>query len=189
MPDIKEDLEDIEEENFEQQAFVSYSALRDLLSEEKVTLLIKGLRDSGDIQVYHEKEIIQCILQDGLRLFAILLSLSRPNLILKFIETNSFAHSQLDARLPLSKESLSRIIQDGKLCSRFEKYHWKFVIPFLSADHSHRELHDSARLPIVECREIGEGGLGKVDEISLPASCQDLVPQFEGKVPSPTPLC
>ena len=182
MDSIREELEELDIENYEQKTFITHDALKGLLSVNKITLLIKNLSDKGQIQVYQQEEIIVSILKNGLRLFAILLSMSRPELILKFIEMDHFAHGQLDSRLPLPLESTRLVLKDERLCTKFDKYQWRFLVPFFHADQSHRELHDNARLPFLKCEELGEGGLGRVDKMTLPASCQDLVPQVGGEV-------
>lgn len=105
MDDIREELEELDIQNYEQKPFIAHDALHGLLNESKITLLVKNLSDQGQIQVYQQQEIITSILRNGLRLFATLLSLSRPELIVKFIETDHFAHGQLHSRLPLSLEA------------------------------------------------------------------------------------
>lgn len=92
MDDIREELEELDIQNYEQKPFIAHDALHGLLNESKITLLVKNLSDQGQIQVYQQQEIITSILRNGLRLFATLLSLSRPELIVKFIETDHFAH-------------------------------------------------------------------------------------------------
>lgn len=102
MDDIREELDKLDIENYKQKPFITHDVLSGLLNESKVRLLVKNLSDQGQIQVYQQQEIITSILRNGLRLFATLLSLSRPELILKFIETDHFGLGQLDSRLPLS---------------------------------------------------------------------------------------
>ncbi|KAF6236138.1 hypothetical protein HO173_005767 [Letharia columbiana] len=182
MSEMREELEEAEIENYEQRPFIPHDALKDLLPESKIATLISALAGRGVLEVYQQREIINAILDNGLRLFATLLSLSRPELILKFIETDHFAQSQLDSRLPLSHHSLGLILRDEKLSARFYKHQWKFLAPFFRADQSHRELEDNVILPFIDCKRLGEGGFGEVHQMTMVASYQGLVPEVKGQV-------
>lgn len=182
MSEMREELEEAEIENYEQRPFIPHDALKDLLPESKIATLISALAGRGVLEVYQQREIINAILDNGSRLFATLLSLSRPELILKFIETDHFAQSQLDSRLPLSHHSLGLILRDEKLSARFYKHQWKFLAPFFRADQSHRELEDNVILPFTDCKRLGEGGFGEVHQMTMVASYQGLVPEVKGQV-------
>ena len=182
MDRIRDELEELEVQNYEQKAFVTQDTLKSLFDEKRVTAIITDLSDTGKIQIYQQEEIVKAILANGRRIFATLISLSRPELILKFIEADHFAGGQLDSKLPFSREAVGHILEDEKLSTRFEKHQWKFFLPFFRADQSHRELRASTRLPFVRCEQLGEGGFGEVYKMILPASCQALVPGAEGEV-------
>lgn len=176
MSDMREELEELEIPNYEQKPFIPYDALKDLLSEGRVAALICTLSEQGKIEVWQQREIIGIIVNNGLRVFATLLSFSRPELILKFKETDHFAHTQLDSRLPLFKDSLGLVLQDEKLSAKFYKHQWKFLAPFFRADQSHRELQDNVVLPFIIHERLGEGGFGEVHKVVMAASYQGLVP-------------
>ena len=182
MDRIRDELEELEVQNYEQKAFITQDALKGLFNENRINAIVANLSDTGKIQVYQQDEIVKAVLENGLRLFATLISLSRPELIVKFIEADHFAASQLDFKLPFSKQAVDLILKDDKLSTRFEKHQWRFFLPFFSADQSHRELGVSTRLPFVRCEHLGEGGFGEVYKMFLPASCQGLVPALEGEV-------
>lgn len=182
MDAILDELETLEVLNYEQQPFVPYEAVKSLLTVKKTEEIVFDLSCKGQFQVYQQQEIVRSICSNGLRLFATLLSFSRPELIVHFIEHDHYAHGQLDSRLPLSKLSLDPILKDDYLCSRFDKHQWKFLPPFLNADQSHRELEDGARLPYVKCKRLDDGAFGEVFQMSVLASCQNLIPQKDGEV-------
>lgn len=182
MDRIRDELEELEIQNYEQKAFVTQDALKDLFNETSITKIVTDLSDTGKIQIYQQEEIVKAIVGNGRRLFATLISLSRPELILKFIEADHFAGGQLDSKLPFSKQAVALILGDEKLSTRFEKHQWRFFLPFFCADQSHRELGVSTRLPFVRCEHLGEGGFGEVYKMIIPASCQALVPGAEGEV-------
>ena len=180
--DIRVELEDLEIQNYEQKPFVSPDALRQLLTESRVSTLIHTLSENGDIEVWQQAELSRIIVDNGLRVFATLLSFSRPDLIVKFKETDHFAHSQLDSRLPLSQDSLSTILRDEKSSAKFYKHQWKFLAPLFRADQSHRELQDNVILPFTGCEPLGEGGFGEVHKMFLTASYQALLPEGRTEV-------
>lgn len=181
---MRVELEDLEIQNHEQKPFIPPDALKDLLPESRVTTLICDLSKDGEIEVWQQPELVRIIVDNGLRVFATLLSFSQPALIQKFKETDHFAHSQLDSRLPLSKDSLELILQDEKLITRFYKHQWRFLAPFFRADQSHRVLQDNVILPFTKCVKLGEGGFGEVHKMTMPASYQGLVPEGTSQVES-----
>ena len=185
MDHIREELEELEIQNYEQKPFIPQDALKGLFDDNRINAIITNLSDTGKIQIYQQEEIVKAVLGNGLRLFATLISLSRPELILKFIEADHFAAGQLDSKLPFSKQAVQLILKDDKLSTRFEKHQWRFFLPFFCADQSHRELGVSTRLPFVRCEHLAEGGFGEVYKMFLPASCQGLVSEAEGEVHLP----
>ena len=182
MNAIRDELDALEVENCEGRPIVPYHALKDLFDRSTVTALIRDLTDQGKIQIYEQQGVVESIINNGLRLFAVLLSLSRPELILKFMKTDHFAESQLDSRMPLSLQALAATEEDDKLRLRIYKLQWKFWVPFLRADQLHRDLDHETRLPFVDCTELRGGGFGEIHRLALPAHYQSLVPKVEGKV-------
>lgn len=180
--DIRVELEDLEIQNYEQKSFIPPDALKQLLTASRVATLIHALAENEEIEVWQQSELSRIVMDNGLRVFATLLSFSRPDLILKFKETDHFAHSQLDSRLPLSQDSLGLILRDEKSSAKFYKHQWKFLAPFFRADQSHRDLQDNVILPFTSCERLGEGGFGEVHRMTLTASYQSLMPKERGQV-------
>ena len=180
--DIRGELEDLEIQNYELKSFIPSDALRQLLTESKIAILIHTLSENGYIEVWQQAELCRIIVNNGLRVFAILLCFSRPDLIVKFKETDHFAHSQLDSRLPLSQESLEVILRDERSGAKFYKHQWKFLAPIFRADQSHRELQDNVIMPFTRCERLGEGGFGEVHKMSLDATYQALVSERRSQV-------
>ena len=182
MSDMRAELEDLEIQNYEQKFFIPLNALEDLLPESKVAMLIHALYENGNIEVWQQPELIRIVTDNGLRVFATLLSFSQPELIQKFKETDHFAHSQLDSKLPLSKDSLGIILQNDKLSARFYKHQWRFLAPLFRANQSHRKLEDNVILPFTKCERLREGGFGEVHKMTMAAPYQGLVPEKRGEV-------
>ena len=183
--DMREELEDLEIQNYELKPFIPLDTLKELLPKRRVATLVRALCENGELQVWQQPELIRIIVDNGLRVFATLLSFSRPGLIQNFKETDHFAHSQLDSKLPLSKDSLGLILGDEKLSTRFYKHQWRFLAPFFRADQSHRELPDHVILPFTRCEPLGEGSFGEVHKMTMAASYQGLVPEATGQVELP----
>lgn len=180
--DMRVELEDLEIQNYEQKFFVPLDDLKVILPESRVATLINALYNNGGIEVWQQPELTRIVVDNGLRVFATLLSFSRPDLILKFKETDHFAHSQLDSRLPLSQDSLGLILRDERSSAKFYKHQWKFLAPFFRADQSHRGLQDNVVLPFTNCERLGEGGFGEVHRMTLAASYQGLMPERRSQV-------
>ena len=183
-----EELENIEIKNYEQRFFIPPDALKEILPESRVATLVHALSQNGEVKVWQQPELIRNIVDNGLRVFATLLSFSRPGLIQKFMETDHFAPSQLDSKLPLSEDSLRLILGDEKLSDRFYKHQWRFLAPFFRADQSHRALADRVILPFTKCEQLGEGSFGEVHKMTMAASYQGLVPERTGQVQPPQPF-
>lgn len=179
---MRVELEDLEVQNYEQKSFIPLDALKDLLPKSRVTTFIHTLTENGEIQVWQQPELIRIVVDNGLRVFATLLSFSQPELIQKFKEADHFAHSQLNSKLPLFKDSLGLILRNEKLNARFYKHQWRFLAPFFRADQSNRELQDNVILPFTKCEQLGEGGFGEVHKITMAASYQGLISQGTGQV-------
>ena len=182
MNDVRAQLDDLETLNYERRPFIPHDALKHLLSESRVAALVGALSDKGEIEVWQQPEIIGLIVNNGLRVFATLLSFSQPGLILKFKETDHLAYSQLDSRLPLSENSLGLIFRDEKLGGKFFKHQWRFLAPFFRADQSYRELQDSVVLPFTKCERLAAGAFGEVHKMTVAASYQAFVPEGTGEV-------
>lgn len=182
MGDIRTELEELEVQNYDHKFFIPLDDLRTLLPKSRVAALVRTLTEENKIEHWQESELVQMVVNNGLRVFATLLSFSRPDLIVKFKETDHFAHSQLDSRLPLSRESGVQILRDINLAAKFDKHQWRFLAPFFCADQSHRELHENVILPFTECKQLKEGGFGEVHKVTLAASHQALMSEKNGQV-------
>ena len=186
--DLRVALDDLEIQNYEQKSFIPLDALRNLLPEPRIASLIQALVANGKIEAWQQPELTRIVVDNGLRVFATLLSFAQPELIQQFKETDHFAHSQLDSRLPLSKNSLGVILQNEKLSARFYKHQWRFLAPFFRADQSHRELQANVILPFTECEQLGEGGFGEIHKMTMAASYQGLLSERTGQV-NPSGSC
>ena len=73
---MRVELEDLEVQNYKQKPFIPLDALKDLLPESRVAIFIYALTKSGEIEVWQQPELIRIVVDNGLRVFATLLSFS-----------------------------------------------------------------------------------------------------------------
>lgn len=172
--DLRSALDDLELENTDQKVFIPFKALQGLLTPDMVTELVRDLADGGHLDVFEQHEIVHRILNNGLRVFATLLSISRPELIRRFIEIDHFSHIQFDSRLPLPISTLRKdwILEDEATCRRFYQKQWRFLAPIFQADQTHRVLDDHTILPFINSERLGEGACGEVFDIALEGTNQ-----------------
>lgn len=120
----------------------------------------------------HE-DAVQNVLQDGVRLFAILAIMDRVDLLSDFL-----VHNTLDNSLPLRDlAAMQRIAPD--LDTRFySKFQWQFF-PWSfkhESNSQHRILPDDTIIPFVSEKIIGGGASSKISVVEIPFQLQS----FEG---------
>ena len=152
--------------NFEGRGCVPTEALYQQLPEST----IRQTLENSDINVVDLDETSQVVFQEARKIFAILVMLDEPCLILNFIASINFQasptldHSQaslsLDHKLPLSEATLRTIVPS--LAERFYELQWEYLIPTLNRSTLNRSLAPETILPFVKERCIGEGGFGVV---------------------------
>ena len=114
------------------------------------------------------------ILRKGIKVFAILVHIRKPNSMIKFLE-----HNELDARLPFGQQQLSDILGgDAKL---FLRSQYDFLPHIFRRDH-HQQIPDSYILPFLHEKSMDdlEGGFGAISEVAIASSMQALVPNHGG---------
>ena len=175
MSDISLELERLAIDNFEHKLFVPYPKVEALLDRETITNLLA----EHDVPVYAKAEITNLILAGGRRLFAILIKIRDVGCISHFVKADQFLSSQLDSRLPLTEDSISRIVPNEFTCKQFFRYQWTFLSPVLRIGPMSRELHDRTVLPFLSSCPIQQGGFADVTKVEVDIS--------HHKIPSTTP--
>ena len=147
----------IRQRNFEGRGCVPTEALYQQLPEST----IRQTLENSDINVVDLDETSQVVFQGARKIFAILVMLDEPCLILNFIASDQYqASSTLDHKLPLSEATLRTIVP--RLAERFYELQWEYLIPALNRSTVNRSLAPETILPFVKERYIGEGGFGVV---------------------------
>ena len=120
---------------------------------------IRQTLETSDINVVDRDHTSHVVFKKARKIFAILVMLDEPCLILNFIASDQFqASSTLDHKLPLPEATLRTIVP--RLAERFYELQWEYLIPTLNRSTLNRSLAPETILPFVEERCIGEGAFG-----------------------------
>lgn len=129
---------------------------------------------------FQTKTAVDAIVNGGRKVFAILVTIRRTEVIIHFIANDHLQGQRIDSRLPFSKESLHFIGPD--IAEEFYEEQWHFTAPILSRQFHHRSLDAETILPFMQSKFRGEGAFGKVHEITVHKNHQRLGFQQEGHV-------
>jgi hypothetical protein len=119
------------------------------------------------------------VIEQGLKVFSILLELNCERYLSVFIENDC-----LDSSLTLPENLLAEIIPEG--AAHFHKLQFQYKPYFLRKSQYHRNLGNLQVLPYVEQENIGGGGFSSVYAVSIHRAHQNLVQQSkDSKVRNP----
>ncbi|KAF3915108.1 hypothetical protein ABW20_dc0100546 [Dactylellina cionopaga] len=167
LQEVKQKLTGLFVENSDRKRFIPLRSLDALFSEPVVRQCIA---ESG-IRADKREEVTANIIRGGKRVFAILIRIDSVPSINDFLEHDQFMRRPLDARLPFSENELRSILNDYS-SREFFWHQWEVSVPTFTADLSHRSLHDNTIFPFTSSECIGEGGFGRVFQITLDEGSQ-----------------
>ena len=170
MANIVARLDELELDNFDYRPFVPFNRLQELFTHETI---LEILQDHG-LEFYVMNEVVDRVLEGGLRTFATLAAIGNIGSIMRFIKQDQFSGIPLDAKLPLKDADISQYFSDTRECTQFLRKQWTFLAPVFSGYRSHRELHERTILPFLRKDFIGEGGFAKVYKVKVHASHHSL---------------
>jgi hypothetical protein len=141
--------------------YIPRHALYKLLTRE---FIAKRIDDVEEIPFYQKDKVVDWVVNNGRKVFAILVLLkNEEHHLTQFIKEDGF--SRMDERLPFDTGFLERVVPEIK--NDFDECQWQFVSPVLSKNIMHRAFSPRVRLPYVYSKRLGEGGFGHVYEIQL----------------------
>ena len=143
-------------------SFVPAGSLNEILKYEEIRLALTTCK----AQLHRELESIKLIRLGGQRTFAILIKITRPELIVSFVENDQLQTAAIDSRLPYSKADLDRILPKTDATDFFENQ-WEFTAPVFRRRAGHRRLHERTILPFLESKRIGQGISGEIHRVKL----------------------
>lgn len=164
--------------NWKGEIFVPFARLRSLLQ----SYVLKPIFQERGIEVYHQDEAIEAVLNGGHRVFAALNAIGQEASILHFKKnTDSFLGKPLDSGLPYDQNFLDCVLPD--FCQQFYRIQWKFASPVLKKNLSDRVLHKRTVLPFIKVEEVSSpGAFAEVCRVTIPWSHQQIEPISSGNV-------
>lgn len=166
-------IKGLRRENADHRQFIPQLPLREVFSKDAIW---KALHDSG-IKRYQLDEMVDRILKDGIKIFAILVLTHQAGLTPRFIEEAEFH----DQRLPFSLEILEKQLSLPSAKDFYEKQ-WELIAPTFYRGTIHKSLNSRFILPFVLDQRIGSGAFGTVYEIELDHDHQQLDDLFQGRL-------
>lgn len=152
--------------------FIPDRALEVVLTEETISRVLSGRQLGQDF--YKLPELIQLIVNGGRKLLGILILIRREDAIIKFLIIDRL--QSLDSMLPVSLDTLNKILGNHEDAIKFLNVQFKFLVPVLQKDRSHRVFESNETiLPFIECRHLASGGFGSIAELTCYPSHQRLV--------------
>lgn len=132
--------------------------------------LLKNVLPECRIALQHMPEAVTEVLSSLRKIFALLVISGEAEMIINFMTQDQLQVSPMDQKLPFSLEQFAKIFPSKtanyKIRSLFDKQ-WEFITPVFSGKVVARALADKIILPIVEEKEIGDGGFGTIYEIKV----------------------
>ncbi|KAL8676144.1 MAG: hypothetical protein Q9186_007308 [Xanthomendoza sp. 1 TL-2023] len=161
MANILKDLTRLQRENHEHRQFIAWRELKQLMTRERVATIL----EASQVQFNNLEQTTRAVLKDGIRVFAILVRTGEVEMIERFIEADHY-RGLLDARLPLSSETLKTVELSGETRVSFYREQWTFVAPVFEPDQAHRRLDDHIITPFLTSEPLGAGATGAFAEMS-----------------------
>lgn len=159
--------------NWEHKPFIPYMHLQDLLTEALVRGVIEDCVQTGDMEEYQREEMIEAVLDGGLRVFGILSVIQRERLLPNFARNDKFIKKSLDAKLPHGEHELKDIVGDAY--REFYDVQWRFLAPVFEPNSVLRVLDKESILPFITMDTKSEGGFSNVYVVKLLGAHQRLV--------------
>lgn len=99
----------LELENFDHHPFVPFNKLETLFTRDKIYELLQ----QHGVEYYLIDEIVNNVIDEGIRTFVILTTIDDIRSITRFIKADHYSDVSLDAKLPLKETDISRYFSDS----------------------------------------------------------------------------
>lgn len=184
MEELETSLYTIRRKNAENHYFTPSYLVLDIMKPELVS---KALCSSG-LDRHLIKDVVEVIQNGAWNVFAILILLRKPEMILRFIHNDRLQLSHIDDRLPFDLKDLESLLQNTLITQKFYDAQWEFTAPFFSGSVFTRSLPKEFVLPFLKDEPEGEGSFGNVYKVQLERSYQrfDRDPYYEVSHPLQT---
>jgi hypothetical protein len=181
LKDMKSSIKALRRQNYENKSYISPSALDELVTEGAI---LRILSESNVGKKGSHTDIAEEILKSGKKVFAILVLMEKPELIVNFIKDDGFRHA-IDSNLPFVEQLPKPTMTDPEVIERsldsrlarilgvahlrqFEKKQWEFTAPVFGRGILSRALHEFTVLPFPwQGIRKGSGSFGVVYPIII----------------------
>ncbi|KAI0968147.1 hypothetical protein F4678DRAFT_203827 [Xylaria arbuscula] len=165
-------INDRRRKNIDGLEFVPYEWLLELLTPETVLRILS----ETSIEAYEQPSIAEAISNGGLRMFATLILVGRPDSIYKFKRLDpGFQNESLDGKLPMKASDLDGILDVPQERDAFIEAQFLFVVPVFPQGIPHRIFEDQIRVPFLNAiktektkKKPPSGHFGLVSREKLP---------------------
>ncbi|KAI1429753.1 hypothetical protein F5Y12DRAFT_334950 [Xylaria sp. FL1777] len=150
---LAEQINERRKKNIDGLEFVPYEWLLELLTPEKVLQLMS----EGSIEPYEQRSIAEAVSNGGLRIFATLILIGKPDSIYKFRRSDpGFQKESLDGKLPMEASDLNGILDVPQERDAFVETQFLFVVPIFPQGIPHRIFKDQIRVPFLSPHETSK---------------------------------
>ncbi|KAK4213589.1 putative cyclin-dependent kinase 1 [Rhypophila decipiens] len=156
------------ENTHDKRPFIPYHGLVETFSRATVLELLKGEKE---IPFTRRDEIADAVLNDSLRLLAILVDIDELPALVRFLELDHFSAGDYDRKLPASKQDMLKIFghdEDGaKTADLFFSTQWTYLTPTVTKDRSFRMLDPHTILPFDTIEAVPLASRGSFSQVHL----------------------
>ena len=161
MRELKDLIISLRVENSDGTDFILESKLFNLLTRETIKKGCKLYTSPA-----HFREIVDTIFKGARKLFAILVVIGYPELIIDFFKSDQFQSSYLDHRLPIRTETLLLIVSELR-AKEFHQQQWEFCPLNISKSGIWCHLEPHVILPFKNNKFLAQGGFGNVFDVEI----------------------
>ncbi len=165
----------IRKENHAVRKFIPEKEFRDVVSKELISSIV-----STFVPHYNHDEVLEFVLEDAPKVFAILVLINHIDCIFRFIRQDQLQTRHVDSLLPFSEARLQEILADDYLAGLFHEKQWEFCAPVFSGRIIPRTLDRQTILPFLQETFLVAGRYGQVYKLDIHPSHRP--PSFEGTV-------
>ncbi|KAL9118496.1 MAG: hypothetical protein Q9187_004957 [Circinaria calcarea] len=158
-------LSSLRQESASGHHFVSYVDLKRSVTQTLVSDVIDGF----DYPEHRRFMVVARILEEGLRVFAILIWMHDEEQICHFLE-----HNELDSRLPMEEGQVHRIAPQVR-DQFWKEVQWEFLPHEFRMNDGHRIIQDRVILPFLEDVKQAEGASGEISKCTIAFGQQTLL--------------
>ena len=132
-------------------------------------MLVSDIVNGFDYPEHRRLTVVAKILEEGLRVFAILTWMHQEEQICHFLE-----HNELDSRLPMEEGQVHRIAPQVR-DQFWKEIQWEFLPHEFSRNDGHRIIQERVILPFVEDVKQAEGASGEISKCTIAFGQQTLL--------------